>query len=161
MKKVLLFCLVAVAVMVMGALVGVYQAGKYGQKQAVIEPSGRKANEMLVSWYGSNFHGRKTASGEIFDQNGYTAAHKTLPLGTYLFLTNPENRQWVTVRINDRGPYWEDRELDVSKAAADVLGMKEVGVTTLNFYIFPETEKEPEVIYRDGNLLVMEPQLTQ
>lgn len=74
------------------------------------------------SWYGPGFHGRKTANGEIYDMNALTAAHKTLPLPTYAYVTNLDNGRTILVRVNDRGPYVDDRLIDLSKAAADALG---------------------------------------
>jgi rare lipoprotein A len=82
----------------------------------------------MASWYGPGFHGRKTASGERFDQNDLTAAHRKLPLGTEVKVTNLENGRSITVEINDRGPYAKGRVLDLSKAAARRLGMVENGV---------------------------------
>jgi rare lipoprotein A len=82
----------------------------------------------MASWYGPGFHGRKTASGERFDQNDMTAAHRKLPLGTEVKVTNLENGRSITVEINDRGPYAKGRVLDLSKAAARRLGMVENGV---------------------------------
>lgn len=82
-----------------------------------------------ASWYGPGFHGRKTASGEIYDQHDMTAAHPTLPLGTDVEVTNLENKKKVEVEITDRGPYVKDRAIDLSKAAAKKLGMKEEGVS--------------------------------
>lgn len=79
--------------------------------------------EATVSYYGEEFNGKPTSSGEIFDMNGLTAAHKTLPFGTMLEITNLDNGKKVTVRVNDRGPFVDNRELDVSKAAAVQLGM--------------------------------------
>jgi rare lipoprotein A len=82
----------------------------------------------VASWYGPGFHGRKTASGERFDQNDLTAAHRKLPLGSEVKVTNLANGRSVTVAINDRGPYAKGRVLDLSKAAARKLGMVEDGV---------------------------------
>lgn len=92
------------------------------------------ADEMLISetyasYYGEAFNGRPTSSGEIFDMNAYTAAHKTLPFGTFLEVTNLENGKKVVVRVNDRGPFVANRELDLSKAAAESLGMVNRGIT--------------------------------
>ncbi len=87
---------------------------------------------MLASWYGPGFHGRQTANGEFFNEDAFTAAHKSLKFGTLLRLTNPKNGKSVIVRINDRGPYWEKRNLDVSRAVARELGMVEKGVVKLN-----------------------------
>jgi rare lipoprotein A (peptidoglycan hydrolase) len=81
-----------------------------------------------ASWYGPYFHGRQTATGETFNQNDLTAAHKTLPFGTYLKVRNQLNGKSVVVRINDRGPYIGDRSLDLSYAAAQCLGGDRVGV---------------------------------
>jgi len=73
---------------------------------------------MIASWYGPRFHGRKTANGEIFNQMAFTAAHKKFKFGTLLRVTNPKNNKSVIVRINDRGPFIRGRQLDLSKAAA-------------------------------------------
>ncbi|MFN3873348.1 MAG: septal ring lytic transglycosylase RlpA family protein [Ignavibacterium sp.] len=86
---------------------------------------------MKASWYGPGFHGRKTANGEKFDQMSYTAAHKSLRFGTLLKITNPKNGKSIVVRINDRGPYIEGRDLDLSKAAAHELGLMRRGVARL------------------------------
>jgi len=80
-----------------------------------------------ASWYGSRFHGRKTASGDVFDQHKLTAAHKTLPLGSKAIVTNLENGNSVEVEINDRGPYTQGRIIDVSYAAAKRLGFAKSG----------------------------------
>jgi len=80
------------------------------------------------SWYGPKFHGKFTANGEVYDQMALTAAHKHLSFGTLLKITNPKNGKSVIVRINDRGPYIEGRELDLSKGAAIELGILEKGV---------------------------------
>lgn len=82
-----------------------------------------------ASWYGPGFHGQTTANGETYDQWAMTAAHKTLPFGTELRVTNQANGNSVVVRINDRGPFVAGRDLDLSKAAADALGF--AGVATV------------------------------
>ncbi|NCF79746.1 MAG: septal ring lytic transglycosylase RlpA family protein [Alphaproteobacteria bacterium] len=84
-------------------------------------------NTGIASWYGSKFHGRRTANGEIFDMDLLTAAHPTLPMPVRAKVTNLENGHSVVVRINDRGPFAKDREIDMSRHAADVLGFKEKG----------------------------------
>lgn len=81
-----------------------------------------------ASWYGPGFHGRATASGTVFNQRGLTAAHRRLPLGTRVIVTNLENGKSVAVSINDRGPYVRGRILDLSKEAARRLGMVTDGV---------------------------------
>jgi len=77
----------------------------------------------IASWYGSKFHGRKTSNGEVYDMYRMTAAHKRLPLPTYLEVTNLENGRRVVVRVNDRGPFHENRVVDLSYAAAARIGM--------------------------------------
>ncbi len=76
-----------------------------------------------ASWYGPGFHGRRTASGERFNTNDMTAAHKTLPFGTKVKVTNTKTGQSVVVRINDRGPYAHGRVIDLSKASARSIGI--------------------------------------
>ena len=88
--------------------------------------------EALASYYGSEFNGRPTSSGEIFDMEAFTAAHKTLPFGTMLEVTNLDTGKKVVVRVNDRGPFVADRELDVSRAAGKELGMIETGLARVS-----------------------------
>jgi rare lipoprotein A len=83
--------------------------------------SGQQAG--VASWYGPGFHGRKTANGERFDMNALTAAHRTLPLGTQVRVTNTHTGRSVVVRINDRGPYVGRRVIDLSKASAQAIGV--------------------------------------
>jgi rare lipoprotein A len=80
-----------------------------------------------ASWYGRLFHGRKTASGEKYNMNAMTAAHKTLPLASWVRVTNEANHKTVVVKINDRGPYVKGRVIDLSYAAAAKLGMRSDG----------------------------------
>ncbi len=77
----------------------------------------------VASWYGPNFHGRQTANGEIFDQYAISAAHPTLPLPSYVRVTNLENNKSIVVRVNDRGPFASGRIIDLSKRTADILGV--------------------------------------
>ena len=93
------------------------------------------AQQGEASWYGPGFHGRKTASGKRFNQHALTAAHKKLPLGTVATVTNLDNGKTVEVEINDRGPYVRGRILDVSAAAADRLGMKHDGTSTVRIEV--------------------------
>ena len=90
-----------------------------------VSPLAANAQEVTsvgqASWYGPGFHGRLTASGERFDTNAYTAAHKTLPFGSKVVVENLSNGEWLEVRINDRGPFIKGRIIDLSKAAADYL----------------------------------------
>ncbi|MFT3730803.1 MAG: septal ring lytic transglycosylase RlpA family protein [Hyphomicrobium sp.] len=81
----------------------------------------------IASWYGADFHGRRTANGEVFDANALTAAHPTLPLPCFAYVTNVDNGKTVLVRVNDRGPYVNDRLIDMSYAAAKQLGFVSKG----------------------------------
>src|SRR5690606_27473027 len=81
-----------------------------------------------ASWYGPGFAGRHTANGEIFDPNDLTAAHRTLPFNTRVLVTNVHSGASVVVRINDRGPFKDNRIIDLSRAAADVIGLTGAGV---------------------------------
>ncbi|MCR5762566.1 MAG: septal ring lytic transglycosylase RlpA family protein [Treponema sp.] len=90
---------------------------------------------VVASYYADKFNGRRTASGEVFNMYGFTAAHKTLPFGTILKVTNLENGKTVNVRVNDRGPFVQGRELDVSKAAAQQLEMTGTGTARVSIEI--------------------------
>jgi peptidoglycan lytic transglycosylase len=89
----------------------------------------------LASWYGYPFHGRPTASGEVYDLRDLTAAHRTLPLGTRVLVTNVDNGQIVEVRVNDRGPFVDGRILDLSYGAARILGGVESGVIPVRIQV--------------------------
>ncbi len=81
-----------------------------------------------ASWYGKRFHGRTTASGEPFNMYQFTAAHRQLPLGTWVKVTNLKNSRWVVVRVNDRGPVPPNRIIDLSYGVAQLLGFHERGI---------------------------------
>lgn len=90
----------------------------------------------IASWYGRKFHGRKTSSGERYNMYGISAAHRTLPLGTIVRVTHVRNGRKVTVRINDRGPFVDDRIIDLSYGAAKRLGMVKEGVAPVIVEVF-------------------------
>ena len=81
----------------------------------------------VASWYGRQFHGKKTASGDIFDQNGLTAAHRSLPMNCYVKVTNKSNGKSVVVKINNRGPFSSSRVMDLSYGAAKQIGLTNTG----------------------------------
>ncbi len=89
----------------------------------------------VASWYGPNFHGKLTANGEVYDMDGVTAAHRTLPFETILLVENLDNGKTVQVRINDRGPYAKDRVIDLSKGAAKRVDMLEPGTARVRLYL--------------------------
>lgn len=102
----------------------------------------------LASWYGQEFAGRTTANGEIFDPSMLTAAHRTLPFGTLVRVTNPRSGSFVVVRINDRGPFIESRIIDLSYAAAQQIDMVEIGVTQVVIEVVRlATKDEPPAPY--------------
>jgi len=92
------------------------------------QPTKGKVEEGLASWYGPGFHGRHTASGEVFDMHALTAAHRTLPLGTLIEVRNLENGRTLVARVNDRGPWVRSRIVDLSLAAAQELGLEQRGI---------------------------------
>jgi len=89
----------------------------------------------IASWYGPGFDGNYTASGEIYDMNGISAAHKTLPFGTVVRVVDLETGRSVVVRINDRGPFVEGRIIDLSRGAAEELGIIDKGITRVGLRI--------------------------
>src|SRR5947209_6669166 len=93
------------------------------QKASKTEPKAYQVGN--ASWYGKQFHGRTTASGEDYDMFELTAAHRKLPLGTFVKVTNLKNGKWIIVRINDRGPYVGDRIMDLSYSAARMLNFRD------------------------------------
>jgi rare lipoprotein A len=94
--------------------------------------------EGLAAYYSNRLNGRRTASGQVFDQNALTAAHPTLPYGTKVKVTNTKNNKSVVVRINDRGPTQPDRVVDLSRAAAGKLGMLRAGLVPVKLEIVAE-----------------------
>jgi rare lipoprotein A len=89
----------------------------------------------VASWYGPDFHGKRTASGETYDQRELTAAHKTLPFNTVVRVTNLDNGKQVVVRINDRGPYSRGRVIDLSRAAAEEVSMIRAGTANVKIEV--------------------------
>ena len=98
-----------------------------GEPGAAVDPVSGTAERGLASWYGHRFHGRRTASGERFDMHAFTAAHRTLPLGSFARVTLTGNGKSVVVRITDRGPHAARRIIDLSRAAAVQLGLLQRG----------------------------------
>ncbi len=99
------------------------------------QPTSQVLGEALASWYGPGFHGRLTANGEIYDQHAFTAAHRDLPFDTQLRVTNLMSGKSVVVRVNDRGPYVDGRDIDLSAGAAEALGSSHSGVVPVRLEI--------------------------
>jgi rare lipoprotein A len=116
------------------------------------------SEEGLASWYGSAFHGRMTANGEIFDMASISAAHPTLPLPSYARVTNVNNGKSIMVRVNDRGPFHGNRALDVSQRVAEVLDFKQRGMARVRIdYVGPASLKGSDdakliATYRENGL---------
>jgi rare lipoprotein A len=100
----------------------------------------------LASWYGPGFHGKLTASGEVFNQEKFTAAHRTLPWGSRVRVTNLANGKSVIVQINDRGPAVKGRIIDVSRAAARALDMMAAGITAVRVEWLSESDHSNELV---------------
>ncbi len=97
----------------------------------------------IASYYNDKHHGKKTASGEIYHNAKLTAAHRTLPFGTEVKVTNLSNGKWVTVRINDRGPYAKGRLIDLSKVAAQQIGLIKMGIAKVKIeYTIQQAESK-------------------
>jgi rare lipoprotein A len=112
-----------------------------------VPPQIKRAEIGWASWYGEKFHGRRTASGEVYDMYQMTAAHKTLPLGTSVMVTHVNNGKSVEVTINDRGPFVKGRIIDLSYAAAQALEMVEEGVAKVRVEVLdkgPTSALSPE-----------------
>ena len=108
----------------------------------IMERTATKISTGVVSWYGDKFHGRKTASGERYDKHELTAAHKSLPFGTKVKVTNIRNGKSVVVEINDRGPYAKSRVLDLSQAAFSEIGHTNTGVMQVEYEIIKGEDKK-------------------
>lgn len=119
--NVALVAAMATCVLISGSIVGDAAASTYNG---------------YASWYGPGFQGRTTASGERFNQNALTAAHRSLPFGTRVRVTNRNNGRSVVLRINDRGPYHGHRIIDLSRGAASAIGMLKAGTAPVTLEVF-------------------------
>ena len=132
MKKLVMGCAVAGLI--------VFSAKTEARASAIFTPQGavesrQKLDTGVAGWYGEEFQGNTTANGEIYDSNGYTAAHLSLPFGTVVRVTNLGNNKHINLRINDRGPHIARRMLDVTKAAAQRLGFLSAGTALVRMEV--------------------------
>ena len=116
------------------------------EPQPVVRPF-RFVQTGMASWYGPGFHGKRTANGEIYDQHALTAAHRSLPLGTNVMVTNLENEQAIEVRINDRGPFVEGRIIDLSLAAAKSIDVYAPGTALVRIEVLSAPTPRLAVLY--------------
>ncbi len=112
-----------------------YRSGTSGGTVHTLRGGGGESLEGIASFYATKFHGRKTANGETYDMHDLTAAHRTLPFGTVVRVTNLKNEKTVQVRINDRGPFVKNRIIDLSYAAAQKLDMVRSGTARVRLEV--------------------------
>ncbi len=120
-------------------LVGAGTSCRKRQPRVSVPPAVAQPGEEvgIASWYGHPYHGRRTASGEVYDMDDFTAAHRTRPLGSWVRVYNLENGKWVDVRINDRGPFVDGRIIDLSRAAARAIDMIGAGTAWVRLQTIP------------------------
>jgi rare lipoprotein A len=124
-------------VVVAGLAIALGGCGLFARRPSAPSAAPGATQDGIASWYGPGFHGRRTSNGEIYDQYGLTAAHQTLPHGTWVRVTNRTNGRSVLVRINDRGPFVDDRIIDLSYAAAEQLDMVGPGTAPVHVEVVP------------------------
>ena len=138
------------------ALIAIIGAASCGKKHARIAapntPTAKIGDEEtgVASWYGIPYHGRATASGEIYDMEKLTAAHKRLPFETWVEVTNLDNGKKVDVRITDRGPFVKGRVIDLSHRAADEIAMLGPGIAKVKLKVIPPPKNLPEDVPEIG-----------
>jgi len=134
--------LAAAALLCCGAVAAASAQGAAALPAAAPQPgaTAQSSFEGCASWYGGEFHGRQTSSGEIYDKEAFTAAHRSLPFGTMLLVTNLDNGASVVVRVTDRGPFVKGRIIDVSEGAARILGMLPTGTARVRCRVLPPEE---------------------
>ena len=115
------------------------------EKRELRKGESKEAQYGVASWYGADFHGKATSSGEVYDMYQFTCAHNTLPLGTVVMVTNLENGRSLELKVNDRGPFVKERIIDVSYAAAQMLGMWEKGTASVKVEVIGSA---PELVQR-------------
>ena len=118
---------VLTSILAAGLIVATMGAAPVKNGSKAVETPAKPYQIGRASWYGKPFHGRITANGETYNMFRFTAAHRQLPLGTWVKVTNLRNGKWIMVRVNDRGPVPENRIIDLSYAAAQLLGFRERG----------------------------------
>jgi len=121
--------------------------------------SAQESEYGMASYYGDEFHGSETASGQRYDKNAMTAAHKTLPMGTTVRVTRLDNKKFVDVRINDRGPYLKGRIIDLSGKAAETLGMRSDGTTEVQVDVLGKGGKVTASTTKKKNTVIPTPKV--
>ncbi|HVP41961.1 MAG TPA: septal ring lytic transglycosylase RlpA family protein [Terriglobales bacterium] len=147
MRRVLPFTL---AILLLVATLGAAPASNSSTRSPANTPSAENAAPKpyqvgKASWYGKQFHGKTTASGEAYDMFQFTAAHRQLPLGTWVKVTNMRNGRWLIVRVNDRGPVPTNRIIDLSYGAAQMLEFRAKGIEKVRLDLLPAQPTEVAV----------------
>ncbi len=129
---------------------------QFGETYHVLKSGENFKQQGIASWYGSKFHGRRTSSGETYSLYKMTAAHKTLPLPSYVKVTNLDNHRTVVVKVNDRGPFRKQRIIDLSYAAAVKLGYAEKGTAPVHIEVIaaPITDTSSSKVFQKNNMAV-------
>ena len=131
---------VLTSILATGLMVATMGAGPVQSGSKAVEAPAKPYQIGRASWYGKPFHGRTTANGETYNMFQFTAAHRQLPLGTWVKVTNLRNGKWIMVRVNDRGPVPEDRIIDLSYATAQLLDFRARGIERVRLdRVNPET----------------------
>ena len=120
----------------------------HGKRYYVMDNPEGFVQRGIASWYGTKFHGRRTSSGEIYNMHDMTAAHKTLPIPTYVHVRNLDNGRTAVVRVNDRGPFIDGRIIDLSYAAATRLGIDGPGTANVEISVIDRGQTEPTRVAR-------------
>ena len=115
----------------------------FGKRYYVLESAENFREKGIASWYGNKFHGNQTSNGEIYDMYAMTAAHKRLPLPSYVRVTNLNNNRSVVVRVNDRGPFHKGRIIDLSYVAASKLGIDKTGTAAVEIVAIQSGQQHP------------------
>lgn len=139
---------------------GVYKIGKpYVVNGVTYVPAEDRSYDRvgMASWYGTDFHGKQTANGEMFDMHGISAAHPTLPMPSYVQVTNLRNGRTMIVRVNDRGPYKPGRIIDLSKRTAQLLGFDGQGMTEIRVRYAGAAPLDPRDDRRERQHLAAQP----
>lgn len=120
----------------------------FGKRYYVMDDANGFVERGIASWYGLKFHGRKTSSGEVYNMHAMTAAHKNLPLPTWVHVKNLDNGRTTVVKVNDRGPFVDGRIIDLSYAAASKLGVKGPGTANVVIHAIDRGQKQPTSVVR-------------
>ena len=131
----------------------------WGKRYYVLDSSTDYLERGIASWYGKKFHGRRTSSGEPYDMYAMTAAHKSLPLPTYVHVTNLENSRTAILRVNDRGPFHGNRLIDLSYAAALKLGIAQKGTGLVEVRALQPSQPQHRKVMASTSTLWTDPQI--